>query len=142
LKKEQKHLASLLKTTQLQQTGIRSILDTAMQPSLRQVLKEQLSEYDRIESEVFALAAQRGWELRELDPAVRFISDRFMRMKLGGNSTDSKIADMLILGNTRGMIESTRTLHQISVQDKSLRTLSQKLLDCEHTVIRQMQIFL
>lgn len=142
LKRKQEPLESLLKTTQMSQTGIRSILDTSMEAALRKALKKQLKEFDNIESEVYALAAQRGWELKELDPAVRFLTDRFNRMKMAGNSTDSKIASLMIQENTRGIIESTKNLHKLSDEDIPLQILSQKLLDCENAGIRQMLRFL
>ena len=135
-------LSSLLKTTQMGQVGIRSVLDTSKRPGLRKALQSQLHEYDAIETEAHAIATQRGWELRELDPAVRMMSDMMTRMKLGGRNTDSKIAGMMIQGNTRGMIKGIKNLHQFDGEDEQLQILSQKLLDCENANIRQMQGFL
>ena len=135
-------LTSLLKTTQMGQVGIRSVLDTSMRPGLRKALESQLREYDSIETEAHSIASQRGWELRELDPAVRMMSDMMTRMKLSGKNSDSKIADMMIQGNTRGMIKSLKDIHQFPGTDEQISTLSQKLLDCETANIRQMQGFL
>lgn len=135
-------LSSILKTTQMGQVGIRSVLDTGMGSGLRNALKSQLQEYDSIETEAHTLASQRGWELRELDPAVRFLADRMTRMKLGGSRNDSKIADMMIQGNTKGMVKSLKNIHQYMDQDTQIRILSQKLLDCENANIRQMQQYL
>lgn len=135
-------LETILKTTQMGQVGIRSVLDTSMRPGLRKALESQLQEYDRIETEAHTIACQRGWELGELDPAVRFLSDRMVRMKLNRRNTDSKIADMMIQGNTRGMIRSLKDLHQFPGQDAQVSTLCQRLLDCETANIRQMQSFL
>lgn len=142
MKNSKELLSSLLKTTQMGQVGIRSVLDTAMAPSLRAALQSQLREYDTIETEAHSIASQRGWELPELDPAVRFMADRMTRFKLTGSNTDSKIADMMIQGNTKGMIKSLRNLHQFKQEDQRVRILSQKLLDCETANIRQMQGFL
>ncbi len=142
MKNSKEILSSVLKTTQMGQVGIRSVLDTTMRPGLRQVLESQLREYDAIETEAHSLATQRGWELRELDPAVRFMSDMAVRMRLGGRSNDSKIADMMIQGNTKGMIQSLKDLHRYGSSDEQVQILSQKLLDCETANIRQMQGFL
>ena len=135
-------LSSLLRTTQLGQTGIRSILDTAMRPGLRKALEAQLKEYDSIESEAHSIASQRGWELEDLEPGVRFFSDMVTRIRLGYGNTDSKIAGMMIQGNTRGMITELKNAHQYSRPDHAISTLSQRLLDCETAGIRQMQNFL
>lgn len=135
-------LTSLLKTAQMGQVGIRSVLDRAMDTDLRQALQSQLREYDAIETEAHMLAGQRGWELRELDPAVRMMADMMTRARLGGKGTDTKIAGMMIRGNTRGMIKGLSNVHQYTGQDDSVRILSRKLLDCESANIRQMQQFL
>ena len=135
-------LSSALKTTQMGQIGIRSVLDTTMKPQLRQALEDQLKEYDSIETEAHTIAFQRGWEVPELDPAVRFMADRVTRMKLMGKNSDSRIAAMMIQGNTRGMIKGLKNMHHMKQPDQRVQTLTQKLLDCETANIRQMQQFL
>ena len=135
MKNSREILTSVLKTTQMGQIGIRSVLDTSMRPGLRKALESQLREYDSI-------ATQRGWDMDELDPSVRLWSNLMTRMKLNGRNTDSKIADMMIQGNTKGMIKGLKTLHQFGQQDEQINTLSQKLLDCENANIRQMQGYL
>lgn len=142
MKNSKEILSSVLKTTQMGQIGIRSVLDTTMRPNLRKALQSQLREYDSIETEAHTLATQRGWEVKELDPAIRMMTDMMTRMQLGGKNTDSKIAGMMIQGNTRGMIKGLKNIHQFTGQDDQIQILSQKLLDCENANIRQMQNFL
>ena len=142
MKQNQEVLSTLLKTIQIGQTDIRSVLDTTMRSSLRNTLKDQLQEYDSIETEAYTLALQRGWDLVELDPGRRFLRDRMNRMKLNSRNTDSRIADILIQGNTKGMIRGLKNLHQFEGLDHQIKILSQKLLDCETAHIRQMQGFL
>mgnify|MGYP002514598156 CR=1 FL=1 len=142
MKNSKEILTSLLKTTQMGQIGIRSVLDTGMRPGLRKALESQLREYDAIETEAHAIATQRGWEMNDLDPAIRLMSNMMTRMKLRGRNTDSKIADMMIQGNTRGMIVVLKDLHQTRDPDKQVEKLSQKLLETENSNITQMQGFL
>ena len=124
------------------QVGIRSVLKSNMRPTLRKALESQLQEYDSIETEAHCIASSRGWQVPELDPMVRTMAEMMTRMRLTGGNTDSKIAGMMIQGNTRGMIKGLKDLHQFSRQDLQLKSLSQKLLDCETANIRQMQGFL
>ena len=142
MKPNQQFLSALLKTVQLGQVQIRSVLDTSMRPGLRKTLESQLQEFDAIESEAHSIASQRGWELPELDPAVRLMTDVMTRMKLHRANTDSQIAGMMIQGNTKGMIKGLKELHQFPESDDQISILSQKLLDCETANIRQMQSFL
>ena len=142
MKNSKEILSSVVKTAKMGQTGIRSVLDTSMRPSLRKALESQLREYESIEREAHSIASQRGWELKELDPGVRMMTDMMTRMKLHGRNTDSKIADMMIQGNTRGMVKGLKNLHQFPSSDSQVQMVSQKLLDCETANIRQMQGYL
>lgn len=142
MKESKELLSSILKTTQMGQVGIRSVLDSNMRPTLRKALESQLQEYDSIETEAHCIASSRGWQVPELDPMIRTMADMMTRMRLTGGNTDSKIAGMMIQGNTRGMIKGLKDLHQFNRQDNQLRSLSQKLLDCETANIRQMHGFL
>ena len=142
MKNSREILTSVLKTTQMGQIGIRSVLDTSMRPGLRKALESQLREYDSIETEAHSIATQRGWDMDELDPSVRLWSNLMTRMKLNGRNTDSKIADMMIQGNTKGMIKSLKLMHRLPREDSQISALSQKLLDTENANLRQMQAFL
>ena len=142
MKTSQEMLSSILKTTQMGQVGIRSVLNASMRPGLRKALESQLQEYDSIESQAHAIAGQRGWELSDLQGGVRMMTDRMTRMKRSYGNADSKIAGMMIQGNTRGMITGLKNLHQYNSLDCQISGLSQKLLDCETANIRQMQSFL
>ena len=142
MKSSKDMLSSILKTTQMGQIGIRTVLDRSMRPGLRKALESQLREYDAIESDAHAIACQRDWELPELDPAVRYMANMMTRAKLTHGNSDSKIAGMMIQGNTRGMIKGIKNQHQFNRQDEQVDTLCQKLLDCENANIRQMQAFL
>jgi len=142
MKNSRKLLTEVLKTVQTEKIRIRSALDTGMRPALRKALEMQLREYDSIESEVYAIASQRSWELPELDPAKRFLSDRMIRMKLTRGNRDSMIAGMMILNNTKSMVNRLKYLHQYPHPDDRIGCICQKLLDSETANIRQMQIFL
>ena len=50
MKNSKEILSSVVKTAQMGQTGIRSVLDTSMRPSLRKALESQLREYESIET--------------------------------------------------------------------------------------------
>jgi len=135
-------LSSALKTTQMGQIGIRSVLKNALHEELRVALKGQLSEYDHIEREAHAIAAARAWEVEELNPAIKKMTDMMTRMQLSFGNVNSKAAAMMIQGNTRGMIKGYKNLNQLSRPDERIAALTRKLLDCEQENIKQMQGFL
>ena len=135
-------LGSVLKTAQMGQTGIRSVIKQNPGPELENALREQLSEYNAIEQEAYDIAEARGWKLKELSSASKIMSDMMSRSILMYDHNDSRMAAMMIQGNTKGMIKSLKDIHQFCAQDDKIQTLSQKLLDCENANIRQMQNYL
>lgn len=135
-------LSSILKTTQMGQTGIRCVLKLPLRSTLRTALKEQLEEYDSIEQEAQSIASSRGWTLEELDPTVKSMAKMVTRTRLSFGNVNSKVAAMMIQGNTRGIIKGYKNIHQLYDSDERVSTLTQKLLDCESANVKQMQGFL
>lgn len=135
-------LSSILKTTQMGQIGIRSILNEALQPSLRTELRNELREYDAIEKEAHLIARQRGWELKEINPAIKGMTNMMARTRLSFGEPDSKAAAMMIQGNTRGIIKGFKNLNQFPPSDRQVNTLAQRLIDIEEANNRQLQGFL
>lgn len=142
MKSNKEILSSILKTTQMGQIGIRSVMDYAVHQDFKRALRSQLKEYDEIEREAHAIASVRGWEVAELDPAIKIMSKAYTKANLKISGNDSKIAAMMIQGNTRGMIKTTKNQHHSCRQDPRVAQLSQKLLDRETENIRQMQGYL
>ena len=123
------------------QIGIRCVLKSPLNASLRTELRSQLQQYDAIEQEAHSIASSRGWALEELGPAVKIMAGMMTRTKLKFGNADSKTAAMMIQGNTRGMIKSLKNMHLFCGSDERVSRLSQKLLDTETTNIRKMQGF-
>ena len=135
-------LSSILKTTQMGQIGIRSLLKAPLRASLKDELRSQLREYDAIEREALQLAAIRGIPVKQLDPAIQSMTDMMTKMKLTFGDTSSKAAAMMVQGNTRGIIKGYKNLNRFDPSDQRIVLLSQKLLDCEKANIQQLQGFL
>lgn len=132
-------LASILKTTQMGQVGVRAVLPYAASEDLKGALTSQKNEYDIIEKEAHTIAKTHGWELNELDPAAKLMSKTCAYTNLMMGRSDSRIAAMMINGNTRGMIKGLKNLHHAPKADRRIAELGQKLLDCEAENIKQMQ---
>ncbi len=135
-------LGSALKTAQMGQIGIRSILKTPLKASFQAVLKDQLRQYDNIEQEAKAIASSRGWEMDSLSYSIIPMTNAMVRAHLSFGNANSKAAAMMINGNTRGIIKGVKNLHAISSSDERVSNLCQKLLDYEKEGIRNLQEFL
>ena len=139
---EEKFLTSMLHTVQMGQTGIRSVMKNAVSAQLKTELKAQLKEYDALEKETLRLAESKGFDLKDLNPALETMSTMMSKVQLMGGEVDSKIAGMLIQGNTRGMILGLKNLRKASKADSNVRDLAQRLLNRENMNIQKSQQFL
>ena len=142
MKTNKEILSSITKTAQMGQVGIRCVMEYANNANLKKALRSQLCEYDMIEQEAQQIASSRGWDIQELNPATKMMSKAYTRMNLMAGNTDSRIAAMMINGNTRGMIKGIKNQHHGNQSDLRINNLSDKLLAYETANIRQMQEYL
>ena len=63
-------------------------------------------------------------------------------MRLARDGSSSKIAEMMIEGNTKGMVKSMRQNRALHALDPKVSGLSNRLLQTELTNIEQMKPFL
>ncbi|MDD6200736.1 MAG: hypothetical protein PUB93_05660 [Firmicutes bacterium] len=142
MKTSQDMLTSVLKTAQMGQTGIRSVLRSPMSESLEKALRSQLREYDTIETQAQAIASQRGWQLPELSPGLRRMARLTARARLSFGSSDARIAAMMVRGCVRGVEKGQKELRRYSHRDPQISQLSEALLACENGGIHRMEGFL
>ena len=135
-------LSSIVKTAQMGQIGIRSVLNAPIRANLKTALRSQLREYDSIEREGLELAKARGWDIKQQDPAIQRMTNMMTKVRLSHGNVSSKAAAMMIQGSTRGIIKGYKNLNQFAVPDERITVLSRKLLDCEHANIQQLQGYL
>lgn len=132
-------LTEILRTTQAEQLSIRSASRNAVGIELKYALAKQLQEYRSIEQEAYAIANARGWNIGSVVAFHNTLSDGLSKFGLIYRKSDPKIAGMLIKGITNGMIKTLKLQHHDPTKDARIANLTQKLLDCEMSGIRQMQ---
>ena len=142
MKSNKEVLSSITKTTQMGQLGIRCVLERAENSKLREALRSQLKEYDMIEEEALNIAEQKNGQIQQLDPTVKLMASACTKATLMMGNVDSRIAAMMINGNTRGLIKSIKNQHHAQQEDPKINKLAEKLIAHESDNIRQMQEFL
>ena len=135
-------LSSVLKTTQMGQVGIRSVTPYATTAELKNALHDQLAEYNCIENQAQNIASSFGWQLKKLNPMTKMMSQMYAKTNLSFGNVDSKIAAMMVQGNTRGIIKGLKNKHHSGTVESQILTIAQQLIDCEESNIKQMQGFI
>ena len=138
----QRVLSDIIKTSQMGISGINVVMDRTHQPALRQALKVQRKEYSNIEQQAKLLAQRKGYKIDQIRPITRRMSALMSRTKLLVGEPDSKIAGMMIQGNTRGMILSLKNMRRCNQPDAQVAQLAQQLLETEKNNIDSMEGFL
>lgn len=138
----QRVLNDIIKTSQMGINGINVVMPKTNQPALRQALKVQRREYSDIEQQAKLLAQRKGYKIDQLKPINRKMGALVSRGQLLMGEPDSKIAGMMIQGNTRGMILSLKNMRRCGKPDQQVTELAQKLLETEKNNIVSMEGFL
>ena len=142
LMNDMKMLTGVLHTVQMGQSGIRCVIDKTVSPELKQEMRQQLQVYDAMESEALKLGMRKGWQLKDIHPGILRMSEVMANMRLIGGQRDSKIAGMLIQGNTRGVILGSKNLHHHPKADPEIQDLTRRMITQEKNSIENTQRFL
>ena len=142
MKTSKEILSKILISTQIGQAEIKNILKITMGSELRKALELLLHAYNIIETETYAIAEQRGWELKEFDPAKSIFQYYFTRIWLNCRDTDSQIAHKMITKNMGMVIHGLKNLHQFHENDPQIAVLAQRHIDCMAAAMKRMTDFL
>ena len=134
----QRVLNDIIKTSQMGINGINVVMDKAGEPALRQALKVQRREYSDMEQQAKLLAQRKGYKIDQLRPITRRMGAMMSKTQLMVGEPNSKIAGMMIQGNTRGMILCLKNMRRCDKPDPQVAELAQKLLDTEKNNIESM----
>lgn len=142
MKTNQQFLQSMLHTVQMGQSGIDCVLSQVQRPKLKEELLKQRAEYDRYEHQAKQIAAIHNWQISDISPAVTAMSRLMSKCRLLMGDVDSKIAGMMIQGNTRGMITGLKDLHRCTSATEDVYQYAQNLLNTENINIQKTQPYL
>lgn len=135
-------LNHIRQTTEMGRDGIDMVMEYAEYKPFRDALQDQKAEYSKLYRAADTMLRVRGGEPQELSVIARLSSELSSSMKTMRDHSTSKIAEMMIQGNTRGMTKSLQCLDQYSGEDKEVKALAEKLLRTEEANIEQMKPFL
>ena len=135
-------LQGICKSTEMGQSGIRSVMKSAKDPALQRALASQLREYDAIHHQADRLLQGRGESPKRIPGMAIAFSRMSTGMKMAMDSSSSAIAEMMIEGNTKGMVKSMRQNRALTILDPKVSGLNNRLLQTELSNIEQMKSFL
>lgn len=123
--------------------SLKQALEKAHDESLKDVIRRQMTEYDREFAQVEALMQRRGQEPTSAPKIAKANSRIMVNMQTAmANDKDAKIAEMVIQGSTMGITKMTEVIHQSGGRDAEAETLVQHIIQTEQSNIDEMKRFL
>lgn len=135
-------LNEIRKSTKMGQVGIHAVMKGGLSGEFHNVLKSQLEEYDAIYKEADQLLREHGGTPKNLNALAKWGNAVSTTMKMKTDGSQSKVAEMMIQGNTNGMIKSIQSIRSMGVLDPKVSALSNRLLQTEQANIDQMKGYL
>ncbi len=108
----------------------------------RKTLDSQMDEYKTINIKAAELLHDRNKEAKDVSSMSKVSSNMMIDMKTLTDKSASHISEMLIQGNTMGIIQMTKRLNEYGNADKKIIDLANRLLAFEHRNIEECKKFL
>lgn len=122
--------------------GINQISDKIEEVGFKEVIGEQLADYEVICSEAIELFIKYGKNEKDIGIMVKVMSYMYSFTKTLTDHSTSNLAKLMIDGSNKGVIEITEKLNNMKNVDKEVYKLGEKLLKIEEKNIETLKRFL
>ena len=129
------------KNAEMGKVGIDSIMEYTRDEKMREALRVQAKEYDKIYAEATDMLKARNAEIKHISPMAKIGSEMTSVMKTMTDHSTAKIAEMMIQGSTMGVTKLMKNRGEYSGNDKDILSLSDKLQQTEEQNIKTMKGF-
>lgn len=134
-------LQYIYKTADMGCQGIDTV-DGRAEEKLKQELRREREEYDRLRDEADELIRLRGDEPGGVGMAARISSELMSKGQLAMDDSRGKIAEMMIQGTTMGIVKTIRHLNDYAGDDAQARSLGHRLLKAQEENVERMKAYL
>lgn len=130
------------KTARMGEESLRDIEPMVKENELYSAISSQIREYKSIAGCANRMLEERGEMSPDPGTFSKVSSGVMTAMKMMADNSSSKIAEMVIQGNTMGITKGTKHLNDYTGDDRQVKALAQKLIATEQANVEQMKPFL
>lgn len=135
-------LTSCFQITQMGRDAIMQLIKIAEDATFRKALENQLTEYQNIFDKAQEMLNARGATPKEISGMSKMAASASTKMKTMSDKTASNMAELMINGNTMGIIEITKSLHRCDQVEQEVLDFANHLLDVQRKNVDEMTRFL
>jgi len=123
-------------------TTIQQILKEVKDLEFKEILKEQLKDYEYVTNKADLLLNMEGRIPKGLDAMPKVMSYFKIKFDTLRDDTSSHIAEMMINGSTMGVTEITKNLNKYNDIENDVEDLASRLLKIEQDNIESLKPYL
>ena len=142
MRKDVELLNDICKNTEMGCEGIQSVMRYVKGDELKNALMAQHAEYERIYDEASDMLREWGEKPEGIGTAAKIASEMSSMMGMMSDDPDSKIAEMMMEGSTKGIVKITRQLKEYGGDDGRIQRMADRLLNTERDNLEQMKNYL
>lgn len=140
--KDSELLQFVHKTCEMGVVGLTDVKNKISGREMKSAVDSQIKEYRQITQRSEKMLRSAGKKPENPGMMAKASSGAMSAMKLMADSSDSKIAEMVIQGNTMGITKGTKHLNDYSGDDPKVRGLMRQLIDTQQANVDEMKKFL
>lgn len=122
--------------------SVRHVIQLSNDSQFLHVLNSQLDEYEEAYDESGEMLRAQGIQAEDASPMAKAMSRVTSTIKSLVNPTTSKLAEMMIQGNTLGVTELKKQLNAYHGSNPTVVSLAQRQLKTEEKNIEEMKKYL
>ena len=122
--------------------AIQEVEQYSSDPELRQFLKSNMAEHEKLQSELQKLLDQYHDDGKDPNAMAKGMSWLKTNIKLAVDESDKTIADLITDGCNMGVKSLNRYLNQYEVADEKSKDIAKRVISLEETLAKDIRKFL
>ena len=122
--------------------AIQEVEQYSSDPELRQFLKSNMAEHEKLQSELQELLDQYHDDGKDPNAMAKGMSWLKTNIKLAVDESDKTIADLITDGCNMGVKSLNRYLHQYEAADEKSKDIAKRVISLEETLAKDIRKFL
>ena len=123
-------------------TSIDDVLTHVREEKMKNILKDARQEHEKLRSELETMLSDYGDEGKDPNPVAKSMSWMKTNVKLGIESSDGTVADLIIEGCDMGIKSLSRYLNEYKAAEERAKNIAKELIKIEEALSKNMRPFL
>ncbi len=135
-------LQYICQNTEMGKSAIKQLIGVVEDPEFQRVVESQYREYDEIYDLAHRALEERHKEAKSVGPMAKISSYIMINVNAIADGSMSSMAEMMMKGSNKGIIEITKHLNDMHQVDPDVRRLAERLLKFEQNNVEQLKPYL